>query len=119
LGVVWILIFMFFIFRDAMVARHAEGLEGALGLGWVAVTFIMAATLFYNKAVFTSQQGYLYFFYSGVVAATAMRLRSRAAQRLAVKRATAATAPVTAGYRPTSPALTASAKSAGGNAPRP
>jgi hypothetical protein len=116
LGVVWVLLFMFFIFRDAMVARHAPGIEGGLALGWLGVTGLMGLGLFYTKSVFTSQMGYLYFFYSGVVAATAMRLRSRVASRIAASRATAAVGPVSVGYRPNSPALTASAKGAGGNA---
>jgi hypothetical protein len=81
-----VLVLNLFIFRDAMMARHASGIEGGIALGWLAVSFIMAGTLFYNKAIQTGAQGYVYFFYSGVVAATALRLRNRAGERTVAAR---------------------------------
>jgi len=111
LGLTWVLLFMFFIFRDALVARHAPGIEGAIGLGWIAVTFVMGVTLFYNKAIQTGLQGYIYFFYSGVVAATAMRLRNRVVERSAASKLRAGA------HRAPLPADTAGASVAERNAP--
>jgi hypothetical protein len=88
-GLAIALVLFWMIFRDAFVARHAEGITRALGLGWIAVTAVMGLTMFYNVAIQNDALTYLYFFYSGVVVAAATNLRQEAAQRLEAERARA------------------------------
>jgi hypothetical protein len=65
------------IFQDARVAREAEGITGALALGWIAVTGIMFIAWFYKKTVGSDALSYLFWFYSGVIAAASLRIRRK------------------------------------------
>jgi hypothetical protein len=69
---------LYMIFRDARVAREAEGITGALALGWIAVIGIMFLAWFYKKTVGSDALSYLFWFYSGVIAAASMRFRRAA-----------------------------------------
>ena len=69
---------LYFVFRDALVARETEGITGALALGWIAVLGIMLLAWFYKKTVGSDALSYLFWFYSGVVAAASIRLRRQA-----------------------------------------
>ena len=66
---------LYMIFRDALVAREADGITGALALGWIAVIGIMFLAWFYKKTVGSDALSYLFWFYSGVIAAASMRIR--------------------------------------------
>jgi hypothetical protein len=88
-GLALVLCLHFMIFRDALVARHAEGLAGALGLGWIAVASIIGLTMFYNVAMQNDGLSYLFWFYSGVVVATASRVRREQATEIERERARA------------------------------
>jgi hypothetical protein len=75
IGTALAFLILYMIFRDARVAREAEGITGALALGWIAVIGIMFLAWFYKKTVGSDALSYLFWFYSGVIAAASMRIR--------------------------------------------
>jgi hypothetical protein len=77
IGTALAFLILYMIFRDARVAREAEGITGALALAWIAVTGIMFIAWFYKKTVGSDALSYLFWFYSGVIAAASMRIRRR------------------------------------------
>jgi hypothetical protein len=77
LGTAFAFIILYMIFQDARVAREAEGITGALALGWIAVTGIMFIAWFYKKTVGSDALSYLFWFYSGVIAAASLRIRRK------------------------------------------
>jgi hypothetical protein len=77
IGTALAFLILYMIFRDARVAREAEGVTGALALAWIAVTGIMFIAWFYKKTVGSDALSYLFWFYSGVIAAASMRIRRR------------------------------------------
>lgn len=75
LGTALVFCLFYLIFRDALVARDAGGLTGALALGWIGVVSIMFIAMFYKKTIGSDALSYLFWFYSGVVVAASMRVR--------------------------------------------
>lgn len=80
IGILYVLVLMYFIFRDALVAREDPGLAGALALGWTGVIGIMFLAMFYNNTIDSNAVSYLFWYFSGVVAATSVRVRRAAAE---------------------------------------
>jgi hypothetical protein len=74
-GLAFLILYM--IFRDARVAREAEGITGAIALGWIAIIGIMFIAWFYKKTIGSDALSYLFWFYSGVVAAASLRVRRK------------------------------------------
>ena len=66
---------LYLIFREALVARSAGGVTSALALGWIAVIGITCAAWFYKKTIGSDALSYLFWFYSGVIAAASLRIR--------------------------------------------
>jgi hypothetical protein len=77
IGTTLAFLILYMVFRDARVAREAEGITGALALAWIAVTGIMFIAWFYKKTVGSDALSYLFWFYSGVIAAASMRIRRK------------------------------------------
>jgi hypothetical protein len=77
IGTALAFLILYMIFRDARVAREADGITGALALGWIAVTGIMFIAWFYKKTVGSDALSYLFWFYSGVIAAASVRIRRK------------------------------------------
>jgi hypothetical protein len=75
LGVILVYILCLKIFRDAMYVRTNSGLVGTIGLGWMSVILVVVVAFFYKELVRTNTLSYLFWFYSGYIAATAMRMR--------------------------------------------
>jgi hypothetical protein len=75
IGTALAFLILYMIFRDARVAREAEGITGVLALGWIAVVGIMFLAWFYKQTVGSDALSYLFWFYSGVIAAASMRIR--------------------------------------------
>jgi hypothetical protein len=87
IGTALAFLILYMIFRDARVARESEGITGALALGWIAVTGIMFIAWFYKKTVGSDALSYLFWFYSGVIAAASLRIRRKAmAEKLVTSR---------------------------------
>ena len=74
-GTAFAFLILYLIFRDALVAREADGITGALALGWIGVVGIMYLAWFYKKTVGSDALSYLFWFYSGVIAAASIRIR--------------------------------------------
>jgi hypothetical protein len=75
------LVFMldWLVFRDALfVARHDRTLIGAVALGWVGTTVVMVISTFYKDVKAYDSLSYLFWYFSGVIAATRMRLELQA-----------------------------------------
>jgi hypothetical protein len=75
LGVILVLWLHYRIFKEALVARRADGLSGALALGWCGVVLLMSVSLAYKQTMNSNALSYLFWFYSGAVSAMAMRVR--------------------------------------------
>jgi hypothetical protein len=75
LGLIFVFVLLYLIFKETMAARRAEGFTGAFAVGWTAVVIIMSATMFYANTMESVALSYLFWFYSGVVCAAAMRVR--------------------------------------------
>ncbi|MFQ5470860.1 MAG: hypothetical protein ACE5EH_11225 [Gammaproteobacteria bacterium] len=77
LGVMLGTFFVFFVLRDAMYLRHREDTIGVLALGWVGVASVMAVILFYKNIIIFNVLGYLFWYFSGCIAAQRKRLEYR------------------------------------------
>jgi hypothetical protein len=63
------------IFQDArVVARKLSETKSTLAAAWTGITVIMALTLFYNKIEGSSAMTFLFWYFSGLVAAERVRL---------------------------------------------
>lgn len=80
LGLSFALLLYWLVFRDAIAVagRDARGLAGALAAGWAGVVAVMTVAMPY-KIVFNSNAlTFLFFYFSGVVAARRMQVALRA-----------------------------------------
>ncbi len=79
-GAVLVLLLHWMIFRDAIdVMRWDQGLVGMIALGWIGSSIIIGACLFYITLHTSEPLSYLFWFFSGMIAAR--RCRLIAAQR--------------------------------------
>jgi hypothetical protein len=89
IGAALYLALYYFVARDAQLLARREDITGMLGQIWITVMAIMAFSLIY-KAVFSMTEiGYLFWFYTGVVASAAFEQRARNRARSARYRSTA------------------------------
>jgi hypothetical protein len=87
LGVVLVFWLLYRIFMETLVARRAGGLTGAFAVGWVGVVVLMTVSMVYKGTMQLNALGYLFWFYSGVVSAAAMRVRRGLAVAATTERA--------------------------------
>jgi hypothetical protein len=81
-GLGCVLVLFLFILRDArIVARQDDGLIGALAAGWIGVTVTMGASLFYSTIIAHGTFSFLFWYFSGVIAAQRMRMGNQAIER--------------------------------------
>jgi len=76
LGLLLVFTLMYLIMRDAWTLRRAEGLIGTFAVGWVAISVIMAISLFYTNAIDSTALSTLYWLFSGFIVAAARKLRA-------------------------------------------
>jgi hypothetical protein len=74
LGVCLIMLLYWLIFRDSLVVSHQPGLIGAIASGWTAVTVLLCVSLFYSNVHVSSCLSYLFWYFSGLVAAHRARM---------------------------------------------
>jgi hypothetical protein len=75
LGSALVLLLYWLIFRDAYaVAMQDPSIIGALALGWLGVTAVFAVATFYKTIHYFESLSYLFWYFSGLVAAHRMRL---------------------------------------------
>ena len=75
LGSGLILLLYWLLFRDSLaVANHDQGIFGAFAVGWTGVVVLMCIAIFYNSAHLFESLSYLFWYFSGVVAARRVQL---------------------------------------------
>ncbi len=74
-GVGVVLLIYWFIFQDALfLARYDAGLVGSVAIGWVGVTLLMCASLVYSSIHMFESLSYLFWYFSGLMAARRLAL---------------------------------------------
>lgn len=80
LGVAIMVLLYFLVWSDArVVARVGEGVVGAFGAGWVAVTVVIFLATAYAKLDVFASLGFLYAYFSGFVMSLRMRFETERA----------------------------------------
>jgi hypothetical protein len=75
LGMSLVLLLYWLIFRDAyVVSMQDSSIVGALALGWLGTTAVIAVATFYKTVHYFESLSYLFWYFSGLVAAQRMRL---------------------------------------------
>lgn len=78
LGLATIFLFYWMIVRDAItVARYDQEMRGSLAVGWVGVTVVFALATFYKTIHGFESLSYLFWYFSGLVAARRVQLSIR------------------------------------------
>lgn len=74
-GIILIGLLYWFILRDSIVvAKSGEGTVRILALGWIGVTILIAIGSVYKNLIYFESISYLFWFYSGLIAAERMRV---------------------------------------------
>ncbi len=69
-GTSLVFLLYWFVFTDSVhVARHDDSLIGSFAIGWAGVVAVMGVATFYMPTHFLNALAYLYWYYSGTVAA--------------------------------------------------
>jgi hypothetical protein len=75
LGMSLVLLLYWLIFRDAyVVSMQDSSIVGALALGWLGTTAVIAVATFYKTVHYFESLSYLFWYFSGLIAAERMRL---------------------------------------------
>ena len=79
LGTLLIFTLFWLIYHDArVVARRRDDLMGALAAGWVGVTVVMGVCLVYKDVIVETAPSFLFWYFSGLIAAARMRVATNA-----------------------------------------
>jgi hypothetical protein len=78
-GILFVLVLFLKIFLDAVALRHHESLVGVLALGWLGVLGVIFISLFYKNIISVNGISYLFWYFSGYIAA--MKWRSMRGNR--------------------------------------
>lgn len=105
LGIALVYVLYLMIFRDARyLAERDKSLQGALAAGWTGAMAVMAISTFYTNTIVSPALSFLFWYFSGVIAANRVRFMRQLAQERSARRLGSATDP--ARYRPQYPGLT-------------
>ena len=74
-GIIGYSLFFLLLFRDSILLSKSSGIYGSFGLGWCAVTVVVFMTLGYFNMEHCNVINLLFWYFSGIVAARAVRLR--------------------------------------------
>jgi len=75
LGVLLVIVFFWAVYKDARyVARMNSELKGTVAAGLIGATAVIWLGMFYNDVTITPSVSYLFFYYSGLIAADRMRV---------------------------------------------
>lgn len=69
LGATLSIAFLWMVFRDSLHISRQDGLGSAIGLGWIPVVAIVGVGLFYYNMIMDPTTGYLFWYFSGYLAA--------------------------------------------------
>jgi hypothetical protein len=83
-GLATVLMIQWLIFTDARVVAREPGFYGALGVGWAGVAALFALVTFYSNVMQNPALSFLYWYFSGVLAAhrVALSREARAAEQV-------------------------------------
>jgi hypothetical protein len=73
LGVIFYILFYFFIFSDALYLRSKDDLFGDFALGWCSVLGVLCICLVYKNYIKFDSINYLFWYFSGIIAAKAKK----------------------------------------------
>lgn len=74
LGTLLVFTLIWLVYQDSKaVARQRDDVVGALAAGWVSVTVVMGVCIFYKDLIIHTSISYLFWYFSGLVAAMRMR----------------------------------------------
>jgi hypothetical protein len=69
-GTILVFVLYWFVFSDAVaVARREEGPLGSIAMGWSGIVVVMTISTFYMPTHFFNSLSYLYWYFSGTIAA--------------------------------------------------
>ena len=74
-GLLIYLIFFYMLYRDATKLSKGEGIFNRLALGWSGVIVVATLALFFRDIFRDGAIAYTFWFYSGMVAANALRVK--------------------------------------------
>lgn len=72
-GVILSLVFFYLVFKDASGLSKSGNLYGALALGWAGIVIMMVVALPYKNTIVSPVIGYLFWYWSGLLAAERFR----------------------------------------------
>ena len=106
LGLALILLLYALILGDAYaVAAEEQTVIGSIALAWLGITLVMALAMFYKSLHYFESLSYLYWYFSGLVAAERQRIPWRAREQEAVPRASGLSRPRSRNDGPAPPPL--------------
>jgi hypothetical protein len=75
LGTALVFLLYWLIFRDAIaVARSDSGLVGSIAVGWIGVVVVITLATFYSAIHLFASLSYMFWYFSGIIAARRMQL---------------------------------------------
>jgi hypothetical protein len=100
-GVALMTIFIWAVYQDARyLARYDSGLKGTIAAGWIGVVAIMSMTMFYKDVTVGAAVSYLFWYFSGLIAADRMRIVNEVREHRAHAQRAAARAPIRSSWTP-------------------
>jgi len=74
LGVFLLLLLFYLVFKDALRLRMSEEIIGLVALAWLSILCIYLLALFYGKIIPSNALSFLFWYFSGLIAAASARL---------------------------------------------
>jgi hypothetical protein len=84
LGVGLLLVLYLLLLADALAVSRSADVFGGLAVGWIGVTALLIASLFYSNVHMADSLSYLYWYLAGTIAARRMRLALQVSETPAV-----------------------------------
>ena len=85
IGVVGLLAYLllyYFVMRDALLLARSKDETASLGQLWVIAMIVMTFGLLYKSLLYMNDMGYIFWYFSGLVASRAAAIRQRASRRV-------------------------------------
>ena len=76
LGVIVYVTFFVFFFKDALLLKKSDDIFGSFALGWSAVVVIIGLSLVYKNMIVYNLINFMFWYFSGIVAAKTFRMRA-------------------------------------------
>ena len=101
IGVGLMTLFLWAVYRDSRyIARSNSDLKGAIAAGWIGVIAIISMSMFYKDITISASVSYLFWYFSGLIAADRMRVANEAREKRARELLTPRAAPMRSPWTP-------------------